>query len=125
MLWKQKFLRFKLFMWHPLSLHSLSSVCMWVAPAIAFLGLSPCEGDMCLCERALPPLIGAKLEYISPAEEITEYSLIGSNTEVKINALSSFSEPKIACECFSCDNFRKWGDSFFLPLFNIFDEFCA
>lgn len=50
---------------------------------------------------------------------------MGSNTEVKINALSSFGEPKIACECSSCDNFRKWGDSLFLPLFNSFDEYCA
>lgn len=61
-----------------------------------------------------------KLEYVSPAEETTGYSLMGSNAEVKINALSSFSKPKIACACFFCDNFRKWGDSLFLPLFNIF-----
>ena len=84
---------------------------------------APLSSSACFHERAL--LVWAKLECISPAEETTGYSLMGSNTEVKINALSSVSEPKIACACFSCDNFRKWGDSLFLPLFNIFGECCA
>lgn len=108
------------------SLVLLISVC--VAPAVSFLGVSPCGGPSCppvhVFMRAFL-LIWAKLEYISPAEETTGYSLMGSNIEVKINAVSSFSKPKIACACFSCDNLRKWGDSLFLHLFNVFGECCA
>lgn len=45
MLQKQKFPRFELFV-APLTFN-LFSVCMCVAPAISFLGLSPCEGPAC------------------------------------------------------------------------------
>lgn len=73
------------------------------------------------CFPESPPSVCAKLEHITPAEETTGYSLTGSSTDVKINALSSFSEPKIASACFSYDKFRKWGDSLFLPLCNVLD----
>lgn len=123
MLQKEKFLRFKLFMWHPSSL--VSSVCLCVAPAISFLELSPHEGPSCplvhVFMRGLSFLFELNLS-TSPLLKNTGCSLMGSNAEVKINALSSFSEPKIACACFSSDNFRKRGDSLFLPLFNIFGE---
>lgn len=72
--------------------------------------------SVCACFHESHLSVCAKLEHITPAEETTGYSLTGSSTDVKINALSSFSEPKIASACFSYDKFRKWGDSLFLPL---------
>lgn len=71
------------------------------------------------CFPESPLSVCAKLEHITPDEETTGYSLTGSSTDVKINGLSSLSEPKIASACFSYDKFRKWGDSLFLPLCNI------
>lgn len=53
----------------------------------------------CACFHESPLCVCAKLEPITPAEETTGYSLTGSSTDVKVNALSSFSEPKIASAC--------------------------
>lgn len=85
-------------------------------------GLKPTRRTLlcvCACFHESPLSVCAKLELITPAEETTGYSLTGSSTDVKRNALSSFSELKIASACFSYHKFRKRGDSLFFPLCNI------